>query len=511
MVKLYFCIKYRNRMKITDQNVKIVLGLKVKQLRMEKEMSLVDLAQKSGLSVSYLNEIEKGKKYPKPDKLAALAQAFGVSYDWLTSLKLSSKLAPFAYLLDSNILEELPLYLFGIDVSQLFEFFMTAPNKLGAFVKTITEITRSYDLRTERFYFSVLRSYQEIQDNYFEEIEKAAQNFKNDILKGADIDLETLKNCLEKEYHIETVENGLADYPELQNLRSVYIPNPKQRLLLNAQLTEVQKIFIMAREIGYQFLGLAERPYTFSWVEVHSFEEVLNNFKMSYFAGAVLIDKDKFVKDWENIFAQEEWSGQTFNETMQKYKVSPETFLHRFTSLAPKFLGIEKIFFLKFNSQGGSNNLTLTKELHLSGLYNPHAKQIGENYCQRWVSVNVLKDLEKIEGKNSNTWVTGIQRSRYIDDQREYLVLSVAKPMPPVKELSCSVTIGIVLDKNTEKKINFINSLVSTEVNETCQRCRATDCKERIAPPSIWQRKQHLASQKASLDKLLNTESKIQK
>ncbi len=504
--KIVFLHQIQNRMKITDQNVKIVLGLKVKQLRMEKGMPLVDLAQKSGLSVSYLNEIEKGKKYPKPDKLAALAQGLEVSYDWLTSLKLSSKLAPFAYLLDSNILEELPLYLFGIDVSQLFEFFMTAPNKLGAFVKTITEITRSYDLRTERFYFSVLRSYQEIQDNYFEEIEKAAQTFRNEVLKGAEIDLETLKSFLEKEYHIQTIENGLADYPELQSVRSVYIPQPKPHILLNAQLTEVQKIFILAREIGYQFLGLVERPYTFSWVEVQSFEEVLNNFKMSYFAGAVLIDKDKFVEDWETIFAQEEWSGQTFNETMQKYKVSPETFLHRFTSLAPKFLGIEKIFFLKFNSQGASNNLMLTKELHLSGLYNPHAKQIGESYCQRWVSVNVLKDLEKIEEKNGNTLVTGIQRSRYIDDQREYLVLSVAKLMPPIKELSCSVTIGIVLDKNIQKKINFIDSLPSTEVNETCQRCRAIDCKERIAPPSIWQRQQNLSIQKASIKKLLNTE-----
>jgi XRE family transcriptional regulator, fatty acid utilization regulator len=43
--------------------------LKLKQLRQEKRMSLSALASKSNLSVSYLNEIESGKKYPKADKL----------------------------------------------------------------------------------------------------------------------------------------------------------------------------------------------------------------------------------------------------------------------------------------------------------------------------------------------------------------------------------------------------------------------------------------------------------
>jgi len=498
-------------MKITEQNVKLILGLKIRQLRIEKEMSLVDLAQKSGLSVSYLNEIEKGKKYPKPDKLAALSKGLEVSYDWLTSLQLSHKLAPFAYLLESNILEELPLYLFGIDISQLFEFFITAPNKLGAFVKTITEITRSYSLGTEKFYFSVLRSYQEIQENYFEEIEIAVEDFRTQFLENKTVDWEILKTILEKNYGTQVIENGLDAYPNLQNLRSVYISNTQSRILLNSQLTEVQKIFVVAREIGYKFLNLNERPCTFSWVEIESFEQVLNNFKMSYFAGALLLDKDKFVKDWKEILSQKEWSEAFFNETMAKYKVSPETFLHRFTSLAPKFLGIEKIFFLKFNSQGGSNNLLLTKELHLSGLYNPHAKQIGENYCQRWVSINVLKDLEKILPQDSNTWVTGIQRSRYIDDQREYLVLSVAKPMPPVKGLNCSVTIGIELDKTTEKKINFVENMPSTDVNETCQRCRALDCKERIGEPHIWQRQQNLLLQKENLNQLLERESNLYK
>jgi transcriptional regulator with XRE-family HTH domain len=45
------------------------------------------------LSKSYLNEIEKGKKYPKTDKIILLRE-IEVSYDSMVSLKLDNNLAP---------------------------------------------------------------------------------------------------------------------------------------------------------------------------------------------------------------------------------------------------------------------------------------------------------------------------------------------------------------------------------------------------------------------------------
>ena len=53
-------------------------------------------------------------------------------------------------------------------------------------------------------------------------------------------------------------------------------------------LSELQKKFILAREIGYQVLGLKERAMTSAPERVDSFEQVLNDFKASYFAGALL-------------------------------------------------------------------------------------------------------------------------------------------------------------------------------------------------------------------------------
>ncbi|MDZ7936452.1 MAG: helix-turn-helix transcriptional regulator [Emticicia sp.] len=70
-------------MSLNTDNIRLVFGLKLKQLRLDKSMSLTELAQRSGLSMSYINEIEKGKKYPKSDKIVALAEAMGVDYDTL--------------------------------------------------------------------------------------------------------------------------------------------------------------------------------------------------------------------------------------------------------------------------------------------------------------------------------------------------------------------------------------------------------------------------------------------
>mgnify|MGYP003561732134 CR=1 FL=1 len=71
--------------------IKIIFGLKLKQIRTERELSLFGLSKLTGLSKSYLNEIEKGKKYPKPDKINLLSQHLDVSYDELVSLKLDKK------------------------------------------------------------------------------------------------------------------------------------------------------------------------------------------------------------------------------------------------------------------------------------------------------------------------------------------------------------------------------------------------------------------------------------
>lgn len=170
-------------MAISQENVKLIFGLKVRQLRLEKGLSFAQLAEQTGLSASYLNEIEKGKKYPKIEKINKLSETLEVSFDDLVSLQLSKKLAPLGELLQSNLFKELPLELFGIEPAHLLDLLSNAPAKLGAFLSTLIEISRNYGLRVENLYLNMLRSFQEMHDNYFESIEEVVEDFRTKFLR----------------------------------------------------------------------------------------------------------------------------------------------------------------------------------------------------------------------------------------------------------------------------------------------------------------------------------------
>ena len=160
-----------------SQNNKIILGLKVRQLRTEKKLSFAVLSEQTGMSVSYLNEIEKGKKYPKDDKIQLLATALETTTDSLISAEMPQSLLAIESLLQSNFLSELPLELFGIEMNKVVEIIANAPMRVGAFISTLVELSRNYALREENFYFGALRSYLELNNNYFEDLEEAVRQF----------------------------------------------------------------------------------------------------------------------------------------------------------------------------------------------------------------------------------------------------------------------------------------------------------------------------------------------
>ena len=93
---------------MSAENPRFILGLKLKKLRQERGSTLKMLSDRAGISVSYLSEIEKGKKYPKPERLLALADALDVPFDELVSLKVAEELGPLKAALASPFMREFP-------------------------------------------------------------------------------------------------------------------------------------------------------------------------------------------------------------------------------------------------------------------------------------------------------------------------------------------------------------------------------------------------------------------
>jgi len=493
---------------INTDNVKLVFGLKLKQLRLDKGLSLNELSQKSGLSLSYINEIEKGKKYPKSDKIIALAAAMDTDYDTLVSLKLSKRLEPISELLSSNILTELPLELFGIDPANLLEILSDAPTKISAFVGTLIEIARNYNMSIEKFYFSALRTYQEMHDNYFEDIELEAEQFLKFYQLGAEVlvDEELLSGILTDKYHykLETI-NEKAN-PEFASIRSLTIPGTQgNRLLLNPRLSSVQRLFIYGRELGYHHLNLKNRLHTTDLVEAESFEQLLNNFRASYFASAIIIKRSLLVPKLAGFFAQQTWQPEKLIAMIHEFNTTPESFFYRVSNILPNHFGINQIFFSRFNNFSGQNLFDMTKEMHISRKHYPHTVR-DEHYCRRWVALTVLNDLAELtKNKVQPRILCKAQKSTYLDSKDDYLVISFAQPMATTPDLNVSVSMGIYLDDATKEKIAFLEdpAIAARIVNQTCERCALYDCRERITAPVILQKKFKNEALRKALKKMI--------
>ncbi|TDP38422.1 helix-turn-helix domain-containing protein [Nocardia ignorata] len=55
------------------------LGERLRTLRQEQRSTLVDIAGRAGISPQYLSEVERGRKEPSSEMIAALAGALGTS------------------------------------------------------------------------------------------------------------------------------------------------------------------------------------------------------------------------------------------------------------------------------------------------------------------------------------------------------------------------------------------------------------------------------------------------
>jgi predicted transcriptional regulator len=311
------------------------------------------------------------------------------------------------------------------------------------------------------------------------------------------VSLQVLEEILSNEFQCHIIPDGLADYPTLHWLRSVYNPNSRN-LLLNGQLNERQIAYQLAKEIGFHELRLKERPYASNFVRVRSFEEVLNNYKAAYFAVAILVNRDSFIRDIGDFFAHSAWEPQKLVAFMKKYQASPEVLFQRFNVLTKDF-GLDKVFFQRVVHDLDRDGFDMDKELHLNRRHQPHASGLGEHYCRRWLSITLLQDLHAQPDK---TLLVGIQRAAFLASKEEYLCISLAKTGHPTPGKNVSVTLGVLLDDHAKNLIQFWNdpAIPVQTINVTCQRCAMPDCAERAAPPTVVLRKED----RRRMEELLN-------
>ena len=470
----------------TPLSLRLLLGLKLRSFRLERGFSLKDLCERTGLSISYLSEIETGRKYPKIEKLLQLAAGLGVGYEDLVSLRTDERLGPIGELLTSSFFREFPLELFGIEPEAVIQLMTEAPIEAGALLRALSEIGRTYDVRVEHFLFAALRAYQQLLHNHFPDIEAAAETClqKHGWSGRRTIGENELRRVLEEEHGFVVEEEILAGHDVLSDLRSVFIPGRRPRLLINKRLMPTQRAFLFGRELGYLCLGLSQRSTTSTQISVDTFAQVINDFKAAYFSGALLLQRELLAADLRRFFALERWSAGEFAQMLAAYETTPETFFYRLSQLLPAQFGLEKLFFVRLTHRLGAATTKLTKTLNMSPLPIPVGIDPQEHYCRRWPG-NALLLAEDASG-GAQVKAT-IERAQFLDGGGEYLLFALARPLALAAETHASVSLGLKLDADLKGKIAFWDdpAIPRREVNTTCERCGLRNCAERAAPPSL--------------------------
>ncbi len=494
-------------MVLQEEQLRLIFGLKLRQIRNEKGLSLFGLSKKTGLSKSYLNEIEKGKKYPKPDKILSLAQALEVEYDEMVSMKLTGSMAPLSDIILSGILKEIPLELFGIEENNLIDIIAGAPEKVTAFISTLFEIARHYQVGRENFYLAALRTYQESRQNYFQELEQAVEEFaqRYQIDLQSKIKSQDLAEILKEEFQYQIIEAGLLDEDFPPNLRSVFIPKSK-KLLLSPGINEAQRVFIFAKELGYCFLKISDRPLSFSWIKFERFEEVLHNFQASYFAGALVIPEKRIKTELDRFFENKTWDSAGFLKLMSEFTDSAETFFQRLTNILPAHFGLNQLFFLRLHLAKDKAPY-LSKELHLSRKHQSKALSGTINYCRRWLSTGLLLNPE--EHYAADKLRIGAQLSIYHDTGEEYLMIGASDTDPFDDQARRSMVIGLDMNKTFRKVAQFHKDpkLRKQTVGTSCESCAIEDCELRAAEPIRLQKEAQEKELQRKIQKLLEEEA----
>ncbi|MEL6719287.1 MAG: ImmA/IrrE family metallo-endopeptidase, partial [Bacteroidota bacterium] len=325
----------------------------------------------------------------------------------------------------------------------------------GAFITTLVELARNYAMQQESFYFAALRSYLELHNNYFEDLESQARQLieKHQLPESGLLPHDRLAEILENQFDYKIVENGLDKYPELKAFRSVFLPKSKQ-LLLNSQLTDRQRAFQFGKEIGFNILKVRERANTSSLLRPKSFNEVLNHSKAIYFSVALLMNEQEFIQDVTKLFSQQRWNGKQFLDIMNKFGSSPEMFFHRMTNILPKVFDLDKLFFIRFIQKSEGNKFKVDRVFHLNDSRHLQQSELSEHHSRRWIAVSCIGDLI-IKNDRISTEVF-IQRGKYRETNDEYLCFTISRPNYPIKGERVSVVLGILVDKKLKTQIQFL-------------------------------------------------------
>jgi len=451
------------------------IGSKIRRVRRSKGLSQSVLSKNLGISASYLNLLESGKRTITVPLLIKVGNELSLSLKDLTLESNKRLLSDVMEVLSNEMFEDL-----DITNQETNDFISSNPN----IAKALLSLNDSYkslrddmqnrleildfesnvkENKSTRLPVEIVSDFLQDNNNYFDSIEKKA---------------ETIRNKIYFEEGHRTIGHSLIQYLLNEHKTKVKVVSPeddeksikrfeknKQTLFLSEMLTYSARNFHLAYQIAY-FDG-QETIDEIIYKNKISSEEVTPLLKISllnYFAAAILMPYDDFLHTTKKY-------KYDIEILMHHYAASFEQITHRLTNLQrPGNEGVP-FHFLKTDIAGN-----VSKIFSLSGI---HITRHGGS-CPRWNVYIAFLNPGRIHPQISK-----------MPDGKVYFCIARAfeKGIEKHGMPKSFVSIGLGCDLQYAKELTYSegmdlqNKKLETPIGVSCRICPRVDCQQRAFPP----------------------------
>lgn len=451
------------------------IGSKVRKERRSKGLSQSVLSKKLGISASYLNLIESGRRTITVPLLIKIGNELSLSLKDLTVENNKRLLSDVMEVLSNELFEDL-----DITNHDTAEFISNNPNIAKALLalndtyRSLRDDTQNRlealdvessvkERKSSRLPVEIVSDFLQENKNYFDVLEKKAESIRQEIYfeEGH----RTIGHSLIQHLFKEHSTKVKVVTPE-ENEKSVkrYDRN-KNTLFVSEMLNYSSRNFHLAYQIAF-FEGEEVINKIINKNKISS-QDVIDLLKISllnYLASAILMPYDDFLNATKKFRYDVEL-------LMHHFATSFEQVTHRLTNLQkPNNEGVP-FHFLKTDNAGN-----VSKRFSLSGIHIPR----HGGACPRWNVYSAFSSPGKIN--------TQISR---MPDGKVYFCIARAfeKGIEKYGAIKSFVSIGLGCDMRYAKELTYAdgmdlqNKKLETPIGISCRICPRTDCEQRAFPP----------------------------
>ena len=453
------------------------IGSRIRKERRSKGHSQSDLSKRLGISASYLNLLESGRRTITVPLLIKIGNELGLSLKDLTVESNKRILSDVMDVLSNEIFEDL-------DITNLetTEFISNNPNIAKALL-TLNDSYKSLrddmqnrleimdvessikEKKSTRLPVEIVSDFLQENKNYFDSLERKSEELRDKIgLRfGPGIGSTEIKftSYLKSEHNID-----VKLVPPEEDQKSVRKFDSKTNVLfLSEMLTYTARNFHLAYQIAFSDgQELIEKI-----IQKNKFysDDVIPLLKISllnYFAAALIMPYDDFLESAKKY-------KYDIEILMHHYAASFEQITHRLTNLQrPENEGVP-FHFLKTDIAGN-----VSKRFSLSGIHIPR----HGGSCPRWNVYIAFLSPGKIHPQISR-----------MPDGKVYFCIARAfeKGIEKHGMPKSFVSIGLGCDMQYAKELTYAegmdlqNKKLETPIGISCRICPRVDCQQRAFPP----------------------------